>query len=126
MLDVREDKSWKGDTETQQPDTDAQDDAWPQGAVTNHFVCMHDGYVAVQGHGYHEEDAAEEAYVVAASQETAHETSKDPLTIGGEVGKERQSEDEDQVRQSQVQQADVCQVGLMPVFQQHTHHQAVT
>lgn len=87
---------------------------------------MYDDHVAVQRHDNHEEDAAEEAGVVAARDEATHKVSESPPTDHREVSVERQREDEDEVRDSQVEKADVCQVGLVAVLHQDTHHQAVT
>lgn len=82
---------------------------------------MHDYYVSVQRHDNHEEDAAEEPGVVGDSSKAAHEVSRSPIADDSVVSIERQSYDEEEVRESQVEEADVCQVGLVAVLKQDTH-----
>lgn len=87
---------------------------------------MHEDDVAVQRHDNDEEDAAEEPDVVEASDEAAHKVSESPFTDHRVVTVERQREDEQEVRESQVEKADVCEVSLVSVLHQDTHHEAVT
>lgn len=123
---LREDESRQRDTQAQNPDEHGQDDARPQGAIPCHAVSVHDDHVAVQRHDDHEEDVAVEPGVVGAGEEAAHEVSESPLADHRVVGEERQREDEEEVGESQVEEADVCQVGLVAVLHQDAHHEAVT
>lgn len=117
-----EDNIWQRDTQAQHPDKHGQSDACPHSAISCHLVSMHDDHVAVQRHDNHEEDAAVEAGLVGASGKTAHKVSESPLTDDNVVRVERQREDEEEVGESQVQEADVCQVCLVAVLHQDTHH----
>lgn len=56
----------------------------------------------------------------------AHKVSEDPFLDSRVVGVEGQGEDEEEVEESQVEEADIRQGGLAAVFQQNTHHQAIT
>uniref|UniRef100_A0A3P9BFC0 Uncharacterized protein n=1 Tax=Maylandia zebra TaxID=106582 RepID=A0A3P9BFC0_9CICH len=102
------------DKQAQHPNEHGQNDGCPHCAKTCNPVSVHDDHVAVQRHDNHEEDAAEEASLVRAGQQTAHEVSKSPLADPGIVRVERQREDEEEVRESQIEEADVCQVALIP------------
>lgn len=121
-----EDKSRQRDTQAQHPDEHGQDDACPHGAIPCHTVSVHDDHVAVQRHDNHEEDAAEEPGLVDARDEMAHKVTKSPCADHREVRVERQREDEEEVGDSQVEKAHVCQVGLVAVLHQDAHHQAIT
>jgi len=85
-------------------------------------VSVHDDHVAVKRHDHHEEDAAEETSAVGAGGQAAQNVSEGPLSDPGVVRVERQREDEEEVGESQVEKADVCQVGLVPMLHQDTHH----
>uniref|UniRef100_A0A3Q4H3P0 Uncharacterized protein n=1 Tax=Neolamprologus brichardi TaxID=32507 RepID=A0A3Q4H3P0_NEOBR len=108
------DKIWQRHKQAQHPNEHGQNDGSPLCAITCNPVSVHDDHVAVQRHDNHEEDAAEEASVVRAGDQMAHEVSKGPLADPGIVRVERQREDEEEVRESQVEEADVCQVALIP------------
>ena len=117
-----EDDIRQRDAEAQHPDEHGQGDAWPQGVISCHLVSVHDDHVAVKRHNHHEEDAAEETSAVGAGGKTAHKVSESPLTDPGVVRVERQRENKEEVGESQVEKADVCQVGLVAMLHQDTHH----
>lgn len=83
---------------------------------------MHDDHVSVQGHEHHEEDAAEEPSLVGGSGDTAHEVAKNPLAHHGIVSIERQRQDKEEVRESQVKKADVRHTSLVPMLYQYTQN----
>lgn len=89
-------------------------------------MSVHDNHIAVQRHDNHEEDAAEEAGVVGARQETAHEVTEVPLAGHSVVNVERESGDEEEVGEGQVEETHVGHVGLVAVFHQDTHDQAIS
>uniref|UniRef100_A0A3P9BFI0 Uncharacterized protein n=1 Tax=Maylandia zebra TaxID=106582 RepID=A0A3P9BFI0_9CICH len=93
--------------QAQHPNEHGQNDGCPLCAITCNPVSVHDDHVAVQRHDNHEEDAAEEANVVRAGDQTAHEVSRSPLADPGIDRVERQREDEEEVRECQVEEADV-------------------
>uniref|UniRef100_A0A669AXI5 Uncharacterized protein n=1 Tax=Oreochromis niloticus TaxID=8128 RepID=A0A669AXI5_ORENI len=101
------------DKQAQHPNEHGQNDGSPLCAITCNPVSVHNDHVAVQRHDNHEEDAAEEASLVRTGYQTAHEVSKSPLADPDIVRVERQREDEEEVRESQVEEADVCQVALI-------------
>uniref|UniRef100_A0A3B4FSE5 Uncharacterized protein n=1 Tax=Pundamilia nyererei TaxID=303518 RepID=A0A3B4FSE5_9CICH len=117
-----EDKIRQRDKQAQHPNEHGQNDGCLLCAITCNPVSVHDDHVAVQRHDNHEEDAAEEANVVRPGDQTAHEVSKGPLANPGIVREERQHEDKEEVRESQVEEADVCQVALIAMLHQDTHH----
>lgn len=120
-----EEERWQGDTEAKHPDERDQDDAHLHGAIPSHAVSMHDDRVAVHRHDDHEEDAAEEARLLGARQEPAHEVPVGPVADHHVVDVEGQREDEEQVGEGQIEEAQVRQVALVPVLHQDTHNEAV-
>lgn len=117
-----EDQSRYRDAQAQNPDQQGQSNACPHRAIPYRSDSMHDDHVTVQCHDNHEEDAAEEPSVVGYSGDTAHEVSGSPFADHRVVNIERQRQDEEEVRESQVEKADICQIGLVPVLHQDTHH----
>lgn len=81
-----------------------------------HLVSVHDNHIAVQGHDNHEEDAAEEAGVVGAGQETTHEVPEGPLANQSVVNVEWKRQEEEEIREGQVEETHVSHVGLVAVF----------
>ncbi len=118
----REEKSRQRHTQAQYPHGDGQHDARSHRAITCNSERVHDDNVAVQRHDGHEEDAAEEAGGVGHGGETTHKLPEKPFAHPSEVSVERQRDDEEEVGEGQVKEADVCQVGLVAVLHQDTHH----
>lgn len=58
-------------------------------------------------------------------RDPANKVSKDPLPNNDVVGLQRQCHGKKEVGECQVEKANVCQVGLLPVLHEHAHHQAV-
>lgn len=111
-----EDKSWQRNAQAQHPCKHSQNNACLHCAVLSHPVSVHYDQIAIQRHDNHEEDAAEEAGLVEPRDYTAHEVSKIPTTDHNVVNIERQRKDKEEIRESQVEEADVCQVGLVAMF----------
>lgn len=88
--------------EAQHPNNDCYSDACPQSTILWHHDRVHNGSVAFQRHDNHEEDATEEAGVVGDSSKAANEVSKGPRADHSIVSVERQREDEEEVRDSEV------------------------
>lgn len=86
---------------------------------------MQDDHVSVNCHDNHEDDVAKEPTVVEDSSKMAHEITKSPFIDHRVVNIERQYQDENEVRESQVEEADVCQAVPVPVLHQDTHHQTI-
>lgn len=58
--------------------------------------------------------------------ETAHEVTKSPVAGHSIVSIERQRQDEEEVREGKVEEADVRQVGLVTMLHQDTENETVS
>lgn len=116
ICNLGENESWQGDEQAQRPHRHCDGNACPQSAIPGPSERVQNDHVAVQGHDHDEEDAAEEADGVEDFRDPANKVPKDPLANHGVVGLQWQRQGKKEVSQCQVEETNVCQVGLLPVL----------